>query len=284
MYAGIVEPAFGAGQAVAVIAPEKDDGVVGQAVLFQLAQNFSGLRVEAGNVVVVFGQLAADVRRIRVVGGQCERSGVCRRLLAWLDPALTLMGDPEIEYGKERLALLPKRAAPVRAPLVLVPDGDGVADLVVGLDVVRREIPGGPKIFREGLYVRRRRGVIRRGKARRIVRGAHMMPSPTVLMHACDDGRPARRAHAGGRKRLQIPGPLGGEAVQVGRVRCGVAVGAEPQADVFGGNPDDIGPLLRQDGRGGERNEQRRKAKTQDGKRYFHENVRVGEKRAIRAQ
>ena len=70
--------------------------------------------------------------------------------------------------------------------------------------------------------------MIRRGNARRIVRGAHMVASPTVLVHACDDGCPARRTHPGGSEGLRVTGPLGSKAVEIGRVRRGVAVGAEP--------------------------------------------------------
>ena len=227
-YAGVVEPALGAGQAVAVIAPEKDDGIVGKAILFQLAQNFAGLLVETGNVVIMLGQLAPHFRGVRIVRGQFERIRVCGRFLVRSNPASALVGDPEIENGKERLAFLAKRTAPVRAALVLVPDRDGGTDLVIGFEIIRREVAGRPEILRESFHVRRRGSMIRRGNARRIVRRAHMMPSPTVLVHARDNGRPARRAHSGGGEGLRVPGPLGSKAVEVGRVRHGVAVGAEP--------------------------------------------------------
>ena len=131
-YTGIVEPALGPGQTVAVIAPEKNHGIVGKTILFQLAQNFPGLLVKAGNVVIMLGQLPPHFRSIRIVGGQFEHIRVCGRFLVRRYPALTLVRDPEIEHGKERLTFLPKRAAPVRPRFVLVPYCDGGADLVVG--------------------------------------------------------------------------------------------------------------------------------------------------------
>ena len=74
--AGVVDPPFHTRQAVAVVTPEEDDGVIGQPVFFELLKDLADLRIHPGDVVILPGNVAPDDGRVGVVGRHRHGGGV----------------------------------------------------------------------------------------------------------------------------------------------------------------------------------------------------------------
>ena len=68
--AGIIGPPFAAWEPLTVVAPEKDDGILGEAIFFQLSQEFTDACIGGGEVIVVACQRLARFLRIRQIGRQ----------------------------------------------------------------------------------------------------------------------------------------------------------------------------------------------------------------------
>ena len=66
----IVGPPFAAWEPLTVVAPEKDDGILGEAIFFQLSQEFTDACISGGEVIVVTRQCLARFLRIRQIGRQ----------------------------------------------------------------------------------------------------------------------------------------------------------------------------------------------------------------------
>ncbi len=158
-------------------------------------------------------------------------------------PDLALMGGEQRVVDEERLT---RRAATPVFGARFVPDRGGTAEdavrkvpahLIVGLAVVDRVVAGRAQELRERLPVcRRHHGVA-------AMAGAHVTRTPTVLMDAHDDRGSAGRANARRGERACVARALAGQAIDAGRVGNGVAVGAQPGAQVLGHDQQDVGPL-----------------------------------------
>ena len=100
-----------------MVAPIEHDGVVGQAVFLQLAEDLADLAVHVGDVVVHPRELFADGGAVRVVGRHLDLRRVGHERLALARRArrkdLALVRDLEVEHREERLALV-GAIAPVR--------------------------------------------------------------------------------------------------------------------------------------------------------------------------
>ena len=149
---GIVDPAFRARQAAPVVPVEKDDGVIGQPVFFELGEKLSHLVVHGSNQVVIVGPIAADDRVVGIVGRKlglgrvvtvlrCQGRRQARETLRFRADA-TLMGDGKVDNGKEGLTL--RAASPVGFAAAFIPGGEGRVEVVVGLDVVRAVVARRP--------------------------------------------------------------------------------------------------------------------------------------------
>ena len=100
-----------------MIAPEPNDRIVGESILFKLIENLLNLDFNSGEVVVVVGPIATDGGRIGIVGRQnrfgrvvplfrFEARDQILGLPRW-SANLALMSGHEIEDREERLIRRP---------------------------------------------------------------------------------------------------------------------------------------------------------------------------------
>ena len=249
--ARVVELALGAGEPVAVVGRDEHDRLLQEPVRFELGEDPADGGVEALQVRVVPGHVAADERGVGVVRGERDARRVDRQRLALAPPDLALVRVEVVVDEEERLRDLrpepPVRAVAARGPR---PRRDG--ELVVLLRAVRREVPGPLQQDRERDDVRRRDGLVGRdrqqpgvgdlGERARPLHRPHVERAHLGRVEACQERRPAWRADGRGDVGALVDGPLGGESVEVRRPGRRVAVGREDRAQVVGDDPDDVGP------------------------------------------
>ena len=243
--AGIVERSLRSRHAVAVIAPVKDDGVLGQPVCRELSQDLADLTIHVGDVVVHARELLANRGRVGVVRRNRDLRRIGDERLPFPRRArrkdLTLVRHLEVEHREERLALV-RPVAPVRVGTEVVPDREGHAELVVGLRAIAGVVAGRAQILGKGLHVERRHREVRPGQLGHAVFGRpHVLRADRVLIHAGDDRGAARRAHRRRRERARVANGFLGQSIEHGRARERVAVDAEVRAHVFVRDPDDVG-------------------------------------------
>jgi len=238
----VVEPALASRHAPAVVAVEKHDGIVRQAVFFELAQNLAYLAVHCTDAVVVSGHIAADHRRVGIERRQLDpgrimacfprqRSQQVSRLVAHVDlPKLPLMGGHDVEHRHERLAwFTPPPMAPRR---VVVPDARRLGEVVILFAGVHTVVAHLAQIHGIGLD---EIGDLHRAVAQ--VRSAH-----ATRPHAGDQARSGGRARRSRGKRPGVAYASGGQGVEIGRDRLEIAEAAQVGVHIFAGDPEDVRP------------------------------------------
>ena len=240
--AGVVERALPARQAVAVIAPEEHHRAVGQSIFLELAQQRADLAVHLRDVVVPLREPLAHLRRVGVVRRHHDLRRIGDRLASLEDGREhhRLVRGHDVEHREERLALV-GAVAPVRLVAQLVPDRERAAELVVGLDVVRRVVARRAEILGERLHIEGRHRLVRaRQIGDGVLAGAHVLRADRVLPHPRDDRRPARRADGRGGEGVGEPYPFARELIERRRARDLVAVRADPRAQILRRDPEDV--------------------------------------------
>ena len=225
-----------------MIAPEEDDRTVGESVLLELAQQRAHLAVHRRDVVVPLRQPLAHLRRVGIVRRHDDLRRIGDGLASLEHPGEhhRLVRRHDVEHREERLALV-GTVAPVCLVAQLVPDREWAAELVVGLDVVRRVVARGAQILRERLHVERRhRFVGTRQIGDGVLAGAHVLRTDRVLKHPGDDRRSARRAHRRRRECVGEAHPLARELIERRRARHPVAVRADARAQILRRDPEDV--------------------------------------------
>ena len=158
VHPAVVEESFVPGHARAVIGVEKDDRVVGKALLLELLEDRSDLLVEDADTIVETRQFAPHRLGVGIVGRHrdlrwiVDLLGGQLRLHLFAEDLIGphhrrgLVGDHVVDHREEGLALLARTAAPRggRADFVprLLDEAHLVARVVIGLDLVRREVTG----------------------------------------------------------------------------------------------------------------------------------------------
>lgn len=243
--AGVIGPALAAREAAAVVAPEEDDGIVGEAVSLELIEDVLNLLVHDSDAIVVACPIGADDGGIGIVGGNIGLGGVVffgegigEVVVLVIDVHGTgFVRGLDVEDGEERLGFV-GAIAPVGLLVALIPGGTGGGKVVVGLGVVGAVIAGEAEVF---------------GEAADIVGGddvgAVVLAADGGGVHAGDDGVAAGGTDGSGGEGAVEADAFGGEAVEVGGGGVIVAVTVEIGADVFGGDPEEVRPG---GGRGGE--------------------------------
>lgn len=150
--AGIVRPAFASWQASAVVAPEENDGFVGEAVGIEFFKDITYLFVHCSDVVIVFCKVAPDDGGVGIVRGDLYPCGIVD---SFFDvPAFAFMGHGEIDDGEKGCIFGAVLIAPVSASGV--PCCEGRAKLVIGLGVIRAVVSSYSEVLGETSDVRGR--------------------------------------------------------------------------------------------------------------------------------
>jgi hypothetical protein len=228
-----------------VIAPVEDNRVVCQPVLLELSHDVADLAVHIGNVVVHARELFTHGGRVRVVRRDLERGLIGDELLSASRRTrrenAAFVRDFEVEHREEWLVLV-LAIAPVRVRAEIVPDGEGHAELVIGLGAIAREVSGGAEVLRKRFHIERRHRQVRTGELRHPVFGRpHVMRADRRLIHAGDDGCATGRADRRGRERVGEANRFTSQTIERRGTRNRVAVRSKPRAHVLVGDPDDVG-------------------------------------------
>ena len=251
--AGIVNPAFGARQSAAMVAPEQYNGRIGQPVVFQLFQRVPHHVIHGGNVVIQTRPVLAHHRRVRIVGRQRRLGGVMH--LVGRQPRNVLPIDvlwrthlafvtyQVIEHRKERHPL--RTIPPMRLVAYLIPGRKGRGEVIVRLRVVGAVIARRPQVFRKAPHLRRRYTL-----------AAHVLRPDSGRIHRRNNRRTTRRANPIRRKSMGIPQSLRGQPINVRRPGIRIAVTAKVRARILTTHPEDVPRfarrrLLRKQWRGG---------------------------------
>ncbi len=115
-----------------MVAPEENDGTVGESVSIELVKDVTYLFVHCSNVVVVPGEVATDDGGIGIVRRNFDLCGIVDSF--FYVPAFTFMRNGEVDDGEKRSVLWAVFVAPVSTSGV--PCGEGGAKLVIGLRVI----------------------------------------------------------------------------------------------------------------------------------------------------
>ena len=160
------------------------------------------------------GAVGADARGVGQVGGHPHVLGPGPPGAG--EEQAALVRRHEVEHREERLVLRP--APPVRERPGQIPHLGGIERrVVVSLIVIRTEVPDLPQIFGESAQ---------EGGSSPL--GPHVLGRAAALgRHAGQDREPRGRAYRGAGEGVVVPHPLPGEAVQGGRTRQRVPIGAE---------------------------------------------------------
>ena len=104
----------------------------------------------------------------------------------------TFMSLNEIQHGEKRL--IHRGRFPISGLAALIPNCEGVSELVIGFDVIKRIISMGAQQFWKGFNMCWRDSLIWRaiGHIRSKTTGAHMHSAHSLLMHARNQAAPGR--------------------------------------------------------------------------------------------
>ena len=235
-----------AGHSGAVVGVEEDDGVVGEAIVFQLFEDSSDLFVHGRHVIVEAGHGLADDRGIDVVRWKGSFGGVMNLILAEFalhlflklligpDHRATLVGSHEVEDAEEGLCLV-RIASPVGVCAAFIPRGRDdpfpTAGVVIGFDVVGGVVAGlFPEDGGESAHE------VRDGKG-----GAHLHGTQRGGVAAGDEAGSGGRADWGRGKGVGVAHAFLGESVEVGSGSVGVTVAAKGGTHVLSRDPEDVG-------------------------------------------
>ena len=226
---GIIQPTLGPRQPHAVVAPEKDDRVVVHAVLFQLGNQSAGPGVHRGDQLVVPFPILAHHGGIRIIRRQRQFPGSLPVFLGQRlshrfvfsfagNPAFVATG--KVENRKKRLTLF--ATAPMGFTVGLIPSVFGRAELIIRFGIVRAIIARLAQVLRE-----------RPNLLRQLRPATHVVRTQRGLVHAGDDSRSTRRAHARRGKRMGVPRPFLSQLVQMRRNRMWITVASQMWTDIL---------------------------------------------------
>ena len=236
--------------ALAVVAPEEHDRVVGEAVGLEFGEDLPGRNVEGRGEFEPLGKGAADRRRVGIVRRHGHVGGLAAGLRRKVAPhplrlvaeQAALVGHVEVEDREERLVGL-QPVAPVGLAVRLVPARvERGGEVVVGLRVVRAVVARRAERARESRHLRRRRGP-----------AAHRQAAERGRHQAGDDGAARRRADGRRREGRVEPQAVGSEPVESGGVGRAAVAAEGAGGEILGGDPEDVG--AGSGCRGGERDE-----------------------------
>ena len=248
--AGVEARPLATRQAHAVVTEEDHDRVFKAAGFFQVGQLLPDPAVHAGDVVVGAGDGFADRRSVGVERGEW---GILRikhrgRGLS-VGEGLALVGAGVVKHGEKGLASGP--ILPVGVATRLVPNGHRFFELVVLLGVVCAVVAGSSEVLREAASKGRRQAFVAGDvlvglrvffdgrRTGRVV--AHLHRADAGAEHARDQRRAGWSADRRGGKGVVVDHPFSRQPVEVWRGHRRVAVGPDPGAHVFNGEPDDVG-------------------------------------------
>ncbi len=224
--AGVARPAFAARHAAAVVAVVEDDGVAGEARLFDFLQAPARVGIGLADLVVILRPVLAHLRRVRMIGGDANVPGLGDLpVRTRADLALVALGG--IEDGEERLA--GRALVPMGLVGGLIPDFARLAQVVILLAVVRAVVAGLAQELR-----------IHPGAGGHGNHGAHVQSAGARGIHAGDDRRAGRSADRGDGPGAIEDHAFRGQAIDVRRAGQLVAIAAHFRAMVLAGDPENI--------------------------------------------
>ena len=194
----VIGPALTPGQGT-VVAPVEHVGIVGEPVLFQLAENRTELAVVVGDMRIHAGQGRPNHRRVGQVGRRLDVGGIELGRRALFRPHSAFVTAHEVEDREEGLFRI-GTVAPVGVLSQIVPCRQRRIELVVGLGVVRAVVARRPQVFGEALDVVGHHRGIGRGHFRGIgvyMGGPHVVRTDGNGVHTGDDRRTRGGAHPG---------------------------------------------------------------------------------------
>lgn len=115
-----------------MVAPEENDGTVGEAVSIEFVKDITYLFVHCSDVVVVLRKVAPDDGGIGIVRRDFDLCGIVD---SFFDvPAFAFMSNGEVDDGEKGSIFGAVFVAPIST--FGVPCGEGRAKLVIGLRVI----------------------------------------------------------------------------------------------------------------------------------------------------